>query len=337
MGLLALGAVEQLVEAGGLRLLLLDQGVEAAVFHAELAGLAGARVDLERATAAGAGHGDEVPGHDREFAGTWSRRNGSQGILPLSSAQRAARCHGPTRANIRPTTDSVALDDTQEAVPGTAASRPRPLPPIPDQMSGDASAREHDPEEAAVVRRAQDGDGDAFRVLVERYQDHVFRLAMRILKCDRSQAEDLCQEIFMRAWRGLPRFDLGVRFPVWLHTIAMNTTITEYRSRRTIKRGRHREVSIDAPLAGTDDLYLQPPSREVDPAARADQSEFAAAAREAMQRLPDEFRDAVVLRDQQGLGYEEIAEVLGIPKGTVRSRIHRGRVLLQEMLEGFDR
>ena len=139
----------------------------------------------------------------------------------------------------------------------------------------------------------------------------------------------------MRAYRGLPRFDGAVRFPVWLHTIAMNTAITEYRSQRTIKRGKHRPMSIDAPIAGTEDLYVQPPSREVDPADRADQREFGSAVRDAVSRLPDEFRDAVILRDMQGMSYEEIAEVLGVPPGTVRSRIHRGRLQLQVLLKGF--
>jgi RNA polymerase sigma-70 factor (ECF subfamily) len=198
-----------------------------------------------------------------------------------------------------------------------------------------APSDNHDPAESSIVDAARGGDGEAFRTLVERYQDHVFRLAMRVLRCDRNTAEDLCQEVFMRAYRGLARFDGGVRFPVWLHTIALNTVITEYRSRRTIKRGRHHALSIDAPLAGTEDLFIQPPSREPDPADRAGQVEFGAAVREAVTRLPDEFRDAVILRDMQGMSYEEVAEILGVPPGTVRSRIHRGRLILQELLKGF--
>ena len=140
----------------------------------------------------------------------------------------------------------------------------------------------------------------------------------------------------MRVHRGLPRFDGGVRFPVWLHTIAMNTAITEYRSRRTMKRGKHRAFSIDAPVPGTDDLVVHPPSRETNPADRAGQKEFGAAVRAAIADLSEEFRDAVVLRDMQGLSYEEIAEVLRVPAGTVRSRIHRGRVQLQGLLKGFE-
>jgi RNA polymerase sigma-70 factor (ECF subfamily) len=116
----------------------------------------------------------------------------------------------------------------------------------------------------------------------------------------------------------------------------MNVAITEYRRRRTMKRDR-RTLSIDSPVPGTDDLYVAPAGREVDPGERASQREFLARVRGCVQQLPDEFRAAVVLRDMEGLAYEEIATVLDLPPGTVRSRIHRGRLLLQQMLRGFDR
>jgi RNA polymerase sigma-70 factor (ECF subfamily) len=185
------------------------------------------------------------------------------------------------------------------------------------------------------VGRARDGDQDAFRELVERTQDRIHRLTMRVLRCDSSTAEDLCQEIYLRAYRGLPRFDGAVRFGTWLHTIAMNACISEYRRRRTLKRGSRRTVSIDAPIGEGSDLHIDPPSHDVDPRARADQREFAEAVRFAVAELPEEFRHAVLLRDMQGLSYEEIGEVLGVPPGTVRSRIHRGRLLLQDILREY--
>jgi RNA polymerase sigma-70 factor (ECF subfamily) len=135
--------------------------------------------------------------------------------------------------------------------------------------------------------------------------------------------------------KGLPGFDGEGRFVAWLHTIAMNVAISEYRKRRTRKRDR-RTLSIDAPIAGTDDLYATPEGREVDPGDGAHHREFLARVRVCVQELPDEFRAAVVLRDMEALSYEEIAAALGLPIGTVRSRIHRGRLLLQEMLRGFD-
>jgi RNA polymerase sigma-70 factor, ECF subfamily len=184
--------------------------------------------------------------------------------------------------------------------------------------------------------RARRGDVDAFRVLVEMFQDRVMRVMVSVLHCDRAIAEDLSQEVFLRVHKGLPSFDGEGRFVAWLHTIAMNVAITEYRRRRTIKRDR-RTVSIDAPIAGTDDLYVQPAGRELDPGEGAHQREFLARVRRCVHTLPDEFRAAVVLRDMEGLSYEEISAALDLPPGTVRSRIHRGRLLLQDMLQEFDR
>lgn len=193
---------------------------------------------------------------------------------------------------------------------------------------------EADPAREPMLR-AQTGDTDAFRTLVEMFQDRVMRVMLSVLHCDRASGEDLCQEVFLRMHKGLPSFDGGVRFVAWLHTIAMNVAISEYRRRRASKRDR-RTVSIDAPLPGSDDLFVTPAGREADPGDRAHQLEFLARVRACVQELPDEFRACVVLRDMEALSYEEIAQALELPIGTVRSRIHRGRLLLQDMLRGFD-
>ena len=184
------------------------------------------------------------------------------------------------------------------------------------------------------MQAAQRGDMDAFRTLLEMFQDRVMRVMTSVLRCDRAIAEDLSQEVFLRVHKGLPAFDGQVRFVTWLHTIAMNVAISEYRRRRAKKRDR-RTLSIDVPLQGTDDLYITPAGREQDPGERAHQHEFLARVRQCVGNLPEEFRDAVVLRDMESLSYEEIASVLDLPIGTVRSRIHRGRLQLQGMLKEF--
>ncbi|MEO6594883.1 MAG: sigma-70 family RNA polymerase sigma factor [Planctomycetota bacterium] len=199
--------------------------------------------------------------------------------------------------------------------------------------SASDDAAEFDPAREPMLR-AQQGDMDAFRTLLEMFTDRVMRVMTSVLHCDRSMAEDLVQEVFLRVHKGLPGFDGQVRFVAWLHTIAMNVAITEYRRRRAQKRNR-RTLSIDAPLHGTDDLYITPTGREVDPGEKAHQHEFLARVRACVRKLPDEFREAVVLRDMESLSYEEIASVLDLPIGTVRSRIHRGRVQLQGMLKRF--
>ncbi|MCA8951115.1 MAG: sigma-70 family RNA polymerase sigma factor [Planctomycetes bacterium] len=184
------------------------------------------------------------------------------------------------------------------------------------------------------MQRAQAGDLDAFRGLVEMFQDRVMRLMVNVLRCDRTTAEDLGQEVFLRVHKGLPGFDGQVRFQTWMHTIAMNVAISEYRKQRAGKRNRT-TVSIDAPVGDSDDFYVVPEGREVEPAERAHQAEFLARVRECVGMLPEEFRTAVVMRDMESLSYDEIAAVLDVPAGTVRSRIHRGRLMLQQMLREF--
>lgn len=192
-----------------------------------------------------------------------------------------------------------------------------------------------DAEERALVERARGGDRDAFRILLETHQDRVFRLALRVLRCDRSFAEDMVQEVFLRVFRGLPRFDGGVRFTTWLSTIAMNTCLTEYRKRKSLKRGRP-TYSIDRSREeDAGGAPIEPDGRELDPGERVQQQEFAGAVQQAVDELPDEFRHAVLLRDLEGLSYEEIASILEVPVGTVRSRIHRGRLILQDKLGDF--
>lgn len=220
---------------------------------------------------------------------------------------------------------------------GTAGATPRLLAALrvdlPREPANPGASPTDDPARDSMLR-AQRGDLDAFRELVEMFQDRVFRVVTSVLRCDRATAEDLSQEVFLRVHKGLPSFDGEARFATWLHTIAMNVAISEYRKRRALKRDR-RTFSIDAPLNGTEDLFFSPPSREVDPGERSHQNEFLSRVRECVQQLPDEFRQAVILRDMEGLDYEEVGQVLGVPPGTVRSRIHRGRVLLQQMLRGF--
>lgn len=196
-----------------------------------------------------------------------------------------------------------------------------------------APVQDVDPD-AALVRRAQGGDDDAFAGLIERHERKVFGLVIRVLHCDRDLARDVSQEIFIRAYRGIGAFDPIARFSTWLHAIALNFCISEYRKAKALKRNR-RTLSIHAPLAGTDDLTIEPVARGPQPADGVHHREIAEAVRAAVKELPEEFRHAVLLRDLQGLSYEEIGDILHVPPGTVRSRIHRGRLILQEKLEEF--
>jgi len=189
--------------------------------------------------------------------------------------------------------------------------------------------------EAAQVLRAQKGDQEAFRILVEAHSGRIFGLFRRLLGHRRDLAEDMTQEVFLRAWRGLPTFVPGSRFSTWLHRIALNYWIQEHRRRTAAKRSG-RTLSLDAPLLGKDsDLRIEPPSREIAPDRAAGCRELAEALPGALESLEPEMRMAVVLRDLEGHSYEEVASLLGVPLGTVRSRLHRARCRLQDLLKEF--
>lgn len=200
-------------------------------------------------------------------------------------------------------------------------------------LGASADSTELDPSKE-LLEKAQRGDRDAFRDLLESHQDRVFRFVTRMLRCDRDTAADLAQEVFLRVWKGMASFDGRARFTTWLHRICLNLCISEQRRKKAKKRGKW-TFSLDEPVRGTEDLHIDPVARAHGPDIATDQRDFASAVRVAISELPDEFRDAVTLRDLQDLDYEEIAEILDVPPGTVRSRIHRGRLLLQVKLERF--
>lgn len=297
-----------------------EQGIEPGFGAGLRAGLAGSRVDFDGLAAAGAADLEDVSCHRR------SR---------LLGAGRHVIVGNPAANALAPPAD-VTAEQKDQASLGTSPPGPRSATAVTD--AADPAPPESvlpDPAERELVARAREGDEQAFRTLVELHQDQILRLAMRVLRCDAALAEDLTQEVFLRVFRGLGSFDGAVRFRVWAHRIAMNVCVSAYRKDHSLKRGSRRTISLDAPVAGDPDLRIDPPARVLGPAERAQELEFADRVRFAVADLPDEFRHAVLLRDMQGLSYEEVAETLGIPVGTVRSRLHRGRQLLQAALAEF--
>lgn len=188
-------------------------------------------------------------------------------------------------------------------------------------MPGPAKALEPegaDPDQA-LVDRARDGDQDAYRLLVERYQRQVIGLAWGLLG-NRADAEDAAQDIFLRAFRGLGSFGGRSTFRTWLFRIALNAARTFRRSRE----GRPEDLA-----GGSADLDVTPGAGSLETEVIARDS-----VRRALAALPPDMREAIVLRDVNGLDYREIAEALAIPMGTVESRIFRGRARLREVLAG---
>ncbi len=188
-------------------------------------------------------------------------------------------------------------------------------------------------EDAALLAACRKGQMDAFGILVQRYQDRVFNAILRMCG-NRDDAEELCQEAFVKALENLSRFREDSRFYTWLFRIAANLTISRRR-----RGGRVKFHSLDGPV-GRDDQSprprdMLPDGRENDPAEAVAQEDVHERVLEELAGLDDEFRAVVVMRDVEGMNYDEIAEVLKIPHGTVKSRLYRARLLLQERLQGL--
>ncbi|TWT40390.1 ECF RNA polymerase sigma-E factor [Phycisphaerae bacterium RAS1] len=182
--------------------------------------------------------------------------------------------------------------------------------------------------DAELVRRAQAGDGGAFGELVMRYQDRVHNAIGRMCRA-REDAMDLTQTAFAKALEALPRFEARANFYTWLFRIAVNLTLS------------HRRVARRAPAsldADCDDrpAALAAASDEEGPAEQMERHEMLSRLEAALAALDAEFRVAVVLKDIEGMDYAAIADVLDVPIGTVKSRIHRGRSMLHELLVGED-
>jgi RNA polymerase sigma-70 factor (ECF subfamily) len=172
------------------------------------------------------------------------------------------------------------------------------------------------------VARAQAGDAGALEALLRTHHRQLHAVCRRLLGND-ADADDAAQEALLSIVRGLPRFDGRARFSTWAYRVAVNAGLDELR-----RRGRRPDPHADVGLAG-DPVHPSAGPVPEDVAGRLDIDR-------ALQRLSPEFRAAVVLRDLCRLDYDEIAEVLAIPPGTVRSRIARGRAALAVALGNHD-
>lgn len=176
-----------------------------------------------------------------------------------------------------------------------------------------------------LIGRVRGGDKEAFEVLVLKYQERIFRLIRRLVS-DQGQVEDIAQEVFIRAYRSLGSFKGEASFYTWLYKIALNTCRNYYRSLGRRPEGK----TVDS-----ENIIMTMRSGEPGPEKEAVRTEFWQNVRSSLEGLPGEQREAVVLCDLEGLSYEEMAAVIGIPVGTVRSRVFRGRRSLQKLLRPY--
>ncbi len=188
------------------------------------------------------------------------------------------------------------------------------------------------PEVARLVEAAKAGDQAAFGTLVEAYQDRIYGYLSRMLS-DPTEAEDVAQETFVRAYRSLGRFRGASSFHTWLYRIASNLAIDVARKR---KRQDGAAYSLDAPMEIGDDEYgREIPDDTNAPEDISEQREVQQTVRRAMGELPEKLRDVIVLYELQGESYEDIAESLDVPLGTVKSRLFNARGQLKEKLQGM--
>lgn len=198
----------------------------------------------------------------------------------------------------------------------------------------EAAAKATELSDGYLVERFQGGDMAAFAGLIRRYQDRVFNTVWRV--CGQADdAADLTQEAFLKAYESIGQFRGQSSFYTWLFRIAVNLAISHRRSRK--RRGMQ---SLDAPaMSDTTGSQAESLGRRIqektacDPAAGAMNNELHGYVVAALHELEDDFRAVIVLRDLEGFDYRQIGEILDIAPGTVKSRLHRGRLALRRLLE----
>lgn len=179
--------------------------------------------------------------------------------------------------------------------------------------------------EQALIEQCLHGDPDAFGELIRPYQDRLFNMLYRLVG-HAEEAAELQQESVLRAFRALSAYKGESSFYTWLYRIAVNVVCT---NRRKL---RHRTISIDAG-PGENDVELPDTDTQNNPSHRLEAEEQHRAVEQALASLAEPYRMVVVLKDVEDLKYEQISEILDIPVGTVRSRLHRARTELRERLQ----
>jgi len=181
-------------------------------------------------------------------------------------------------------------------------------------------------EERALIARARAGDEGAFGQLVTEHSARVHG-ALRRFGLDSQEADEVAQEVFLRAWRGLSRFEERSQFSTWLYRIAFNEA-----HRRL---GRRPPATASSRPGDEDTLAALPDAIGAGPQARILDREFEQMLQHALAELPADLREAVVLRDLEGLSTEEAASVAGVRQAAFKSRLHRGRMQLRALLEPY--
>jgi RNA polymerase sigma factor (sigma-70 family) len=185
-------------------------------------------------------------------------------------------------------------------------------------------------EDRELIARARKGDEAAYRALLTKYEHAVFNICLRMVR-NREEAQDLAQDAFTKVFSMLERYNPTYAFSSWLFKITSNLCIDSIRKRRVDT------LPMDEPVHGEQGEYeRQYESPSDDPSQVFDKREKMRMLSEAVDALPEHYRIMIVLRHQEDLSYEEIAQTLDLPLGTVKARIHRAREMLKHRLSGAD-
>ena len=179
-------------------------------------------------------------------------------------------------------------------------------------------------QEQKWISAAQKGDQDAFEALVRLYEKRVFALTGRMCRNPEDAAE-AAQEAFLSAWQGLPFFRGDASFSTWLYRLASNACVD-------LLRREGRRQSAAGPSLNDEEVQLEVPDTAPSPQEQAERSELRQQIEEALSALPEDYRQVLILREMHQRSYDEIAEILALDLGTVKSRINRGRKRLRKIL-----
>ncbi|MEL6868727.1 MAG: RNA polymerase sigma factor RpoE [Pseudomonadota bacterium] len=183
--------------------------------------------------------------------------------------------------------------------------------------------------DALLVKRVQKGDKGAFDLLVLKYQHKIVNLVSRYVR-DKDEAQDVSQEAFIKAYRALPRFRGDSAFYTWLYRIAVNT------AKNYLVAAKRRPMDYDLDLQNPDQYEMHARLKTGDtPEALALKDEMQARINASISDLPEDLRTAIILREIDGMSYEEIAQAMECPVGTVRSRIFRAREAITKGIEAL--
>jgi len=182
-------------------------------------------------------------------------------------------------------------------------------------------------EDKQLVKRSLKGDKDAFEMILRKYQQPLFNYVGRMVG-EREMAMDFTQDIFIKAYSFLPTYREEFKFSTWLFRIASNYLIDHWR------RKKIRMISYDQPLeAGNESLPIQLPCDEPSVVRQFELAELRVRIEDALEKLPGKLRELFIFRHVNGLSYEEMAEIKGLPVGTVKNRVFQAKEMLRQLLK----